>query len=185
MIKEVRRQFVHFLFGSLFIALAILFGTEGALLYVSALFSAGLVAILLILAGIKIPLLYGIVQRLEREQEKGLPGKGALMLFLGAIILMILTQNVLVVVGALCVSAYGDVASTIFGLKWGKHSIVGKKTLEGTLGGIFVSLLFLGVLFEWWIALIAAVAGMLSELLPIDDSITIPLVSAVVLTLLL
>jgi dolichol kinase len=88
-------------------------------------------------------------------------------------------------VGALCVAVYGDAASTVFGLGLGKLRTVGKKTIEGTLGGVLASVVFLGFLFEWWVALAAAVAGMLAELLPLDDSFTIPIVSAIALTLLL
>jgi len=182
---EARRQFVHFLLGSFFIALVVLFGVQKTAIVLAVVFVSGLFASWLLKKGVKLPLLKGAVERVEREHEKHLPGKGALIFFLGAIVLTLLFQNPLVVIGALCVAAYGDAASTLFGMKLGKHCTVGKKTVEGTLGGILVSVLFLGMLFEWWIALIAAVAGMLAELLPFDDSFSIPIVAAIVLTVLL
>jgi len=114
-----------------------------------------------------------------------LPGKGALMFFLGAILLMLLFKNPLIVVGALCVAIYGDAGSTIIGIRFGKHQLVNKKTLEGSLGGVLVSLIFLTWLFEWPIALLTAIIGMSAELLPVDDNFTIPIASATILTLLL
>ncbi len=183
--QEILRQFVHFLFGSAFIALVIVAGTETALTVVAAAMLLGLVGSYLLKSGLRIPILFNLVQIVERKYEKTLPGKGAFMFFLGAIILMFFFKEQAIVVGALCVAVYGDAASTIFGIRFGRHRIAGKKTLEGTLGGILVSLFFLGMLFEWWVALIAAVVGMLAELLPIDDNITIPIVAAAVLTLLL
>lgn len=183
--QEIIRQFVHFLFGSVFIVLAIVAGTETTLTVIAIATLIGLVGSYLLKSGLQIPLLSNLVQIVERKYEKTLPGKGAFMFFLGAIILMFFFKEQAIVVGALCVAVYGDAASTIVGIKFGKHRIAGKKTLEGTLGGILIALLFLGVLFEWWVALIAAAVGMLAELLPIDDNITIPIVAAVALTLLL
>jgi dolichol kinase len=183
--QELLRQFVHFLFGSAFIALVVLAGVNQSLFVLVGMTLLGLVVSFLIRQGLRVPLLHNIMQIVERNYEKTLPGKGAFMFFLGAIVLMFFFKEQAVVVGALCVAVYGDAASTIFGIKFGKHKLTGKKTLEGTLGGILVSLLFLGVLFEWWVALIAAGVGMLAELLPIDDNLTIPIVTAVVLTLLL
>jgi dolichol kinase len=182
--REYRRQLLHSLFGSMFIVLVALLGVQSALIIIAALFIAGLAAGYAIKKGAKIPLLLYITKGVEREHEKGFPGKAALTLFLGAIVLMLLFQKQVIVVGALCVAIFGDAASTVFGLKLGKHQIFGNKTIEGTLGGILVSVIFLGILFEWFIALAAAIAGMLAELLPVDDSFSIPIASALVLTLL-
>ncbi len=183
--QEARRQSIHYFFGSLFIALVAVQGVWFTLQLLIAVFLIGLVFSCLIKKGLKIPILFQVVQRVERSYEQHLPGKGALLFFLGAIVLMALFQRQLVVVGALCAAVYGDAASTIVGLRFGRHRIAGKKTLEGTLGGILVSVIFLGVLFEWWIALAAAAAGMAAELLPFDDNFTIPIASAAVLTILL
>ena len=183
--QEARRQFIHYFFGSVFIALVALRGMQDTLAVLVSVFLVGLVVSYLIKKGVKVPLFFQVARLVERDYEKHLPGKGALLFFLGAMVLMALFQNQSVVLGALCVAIYGDAASTIFGLRFGKHRIAGKKTLEGTLGGILVSVIFLGFLFEWWVALIAAVAGMLAELLPFDDNFTIPIAAALALTILI
>ncbi len=182
---EARRQFVHFLFGSFFIALIAVMGVEASLLVLAAAFLAGLFFSYLLKKGVRIPLLLHIVQRVERNYERHLPGKGALLFFLGTIITMLLFQQQNIILGALCIAVYGDAASTVFGLRFGKHRIAGKKTLEGTLGGILASAAFLLFLFQWPVALAAAVVGMLAELLPFDDNFTIPIAVGLTLTILI
>ena len=183
--QEIQRQSLHVIFGSCFIALAVVFDLWIAHTILIAGLGIGMIASYLIIKGVRLPGLEPIVNRAQREHEKEIPGKGALMLFFGAVVLMALFWDKAIVVGALGVAVYGDAASTLFGIKFGNHRLVGKKTVEGTLGGILVSLLFLGLLFEWWVALIAAIAGMAAELLPFDDSLTMPIAVAIALTLLL
>jgi len=182
---ELRRQFIHFLFGSFFIALVALRGIQETLLLLSAVFLAGLVLSWLIKKGARIPVILPIVKKVERDYEKRLPGKGALLFFLGAIITMLLFGQQNIVLGALCLAVYGDAASTVVGIKFGRHKLIGKKTLEGTLGGIAVGFFFLAFIFHWPVALIAALVGMLAELLPFDDNFTIPLAVGLALSILI
>ena len=181
---ETRRQFIHFLFGSFFIALIAVIGVEQGFFVLAACFGVGLLLSFLLKRGVKIPLVLHIVQKVERNYEKHLPGKGALLFFLAALITIILFQEKAIILGALGVAVYGDAASTIFGLKFGKHRIAGKKTLEGTIGGMAASLFFLSFLFQWPIAVATAVIGMLAELLPFDDNFTIPIAAGFVLSIL-
>jgi dolichol kinase len=183
--SEIRRQFIHFLFGSFFIAHTAAYGVQQTLLVLSAAFFLGLFLSFLLKKGFRIPLISHVTEKVERDYERHLPGKGALLFFLGAIVTLLLFQDTLVAVGALCVAVYGDAASTVFGLRLGRHKISGKKTLEGTLGGILASVVFLALVFEWRVALAAAVIGMLAELLPGDDNFTIPLAVALTLTILI
>jgi len=182
---EARRQFIHFLFGSFFISLIALLGVEQSFFVLAACFGTGILVSFLLKKGVKIPLLLHIVQRVERDYEKHLPGKGALLFFLAAIITIVLFQEKAIVLGALCVAVYGDAASTVFGLRFGKHKIAGKKTLEGTFGGIAASLFFLSFLFQWPVAIAAAFIGMIAELLPFDDNFTIPIAVGLALTILI
>ena len=181
---EARRQFIHFLFGSFFIALIAVLGVGQSFFVLAACFGAGLLVSFLLKKGVRIPLLLHVVQRVERDYEKHLPGKGALLFFLAALITILLFQEKAIVLGALGVAVFGDAASTVFGLKFGKHKIAGKKTLEGTIGGIAASLFFLSFLFQWPIAIATAVIGMLAELLPFDDNFTIPIASGFILAIL-
>jgi len=183
--SEIRRQFIHFLFGSFFIALVAVRGTLESLFVLCIAFLTGLVFSYAIKKGAKIPIITHIVQRVERDYEKHLPGKGALLFFLAAIITILLFQRQEIVLGALGVVVYGDSASTIAGLRFGKHRIAGKKTLEGTLGGMAAAFFFLLFIFQWPIALAAAVIGMLAELLPFDDNFTIPIAVGLTLSILI
>lgn len=179
--SEIRRQFIHFLFGSFFIALVAVLSTLDSLFVLCIAFLTGLVFSHAIKKGAKIPIVTHIVQRVERDYEKRLPGKGALLFFLAAIITILLFQRQEIVLGALCVAVYGDAASTVVGLRFGKHRIAGKKTLEGTLGGIAMAFFFLQFIFQLPVALAAAITGMAAELLPFDDNFTIPIVTGLAL----
>ncbi len=181
---ELRRQFIHFLFGSAIIALVAIRGVQESLLAISIAFIVGLAVSWMIKKEVKFPVLTPLVEKVERHYEKTLPGKGALLFFLGAIIAMALFQRQEIVLGALCVAVYGDAASTIVGMRFGRRRIAGKKTLEGTVGGILVSAGFLLALFQWPVALATAVVGMAAELLPVDDNFTIPIAVGLVLTFL-
>jgi dolichol kinase len=175
---------MHFLFGSFFIAAIALLGTMQGFFVLAACLGIGLVVSFALKKGARIPVLLQIVQRVERDYEKRLPGKGALLFFLAALVTIILFQRQEIVLGALCVAVYGDAASTIAGLRFGRHRIAGKKTLEGTLGGMAAALFFLLFLFQWPVALAAAAIGMLAELLPFDDNFTIPIITGLALLLL-
>jgi len=178
---ELRRQFMHFLFGSAIIALVTFLEVQKSLFVLITLFITGLVFSFAIKKGAKIPVISAIVKKVERNYEKHLPGKGALLFFLGAIITIILFQEKTIVLGALCTVVYGDSASTVFGKKFGKHIIAGKRTWEGTIAGFLAALFFLSFLFPLQIAIITALIGMLAELLPFDDNFTIPIAAGIAL----
>jgi len=179
--KEMLRQLLHIFFGSVFIASVVLFGMSATLYFLIAIFLIGAVISFLIMKGSNVPIFSQIVETIGRGSEKELPGQGALFFFLGAIILMALFNEQHIVVGALIVSVYGDGFSTIIGKTFGRKKLPNNKTLEGSMAGIIVSALLLGLLFPPHAAIATAVIGMLAELLPIDDNLTIPVVSAVVL----
>ncbi|MDP2974226.1 MAG: phosphatidate cytidylyltransferase [Candidatus Diapherotrites archaeon] len=184
--KEIRRQFIHFFFGSIFIILILRFGVQPTLLFLSAVFLIGLLFSFLLKKGLRIPLIWHIVKKVERDYEQHLPGKGALLLVLSAIIVMALFwQNQMIALGALCTVVYGDSTSTVIGISIGKHKILGKRTWEGTLGGMFFAFIFLQLLFPLHIAFITAAVGMAAELLPFDDNFTIPIAAGVVLAILI
>ena len=184
---ELRRKFVHFLIGSSFVVLVALFGVTTAMGVVAAWFAIGTAASILIKKGYKSPLFYNVMSRFQRISEKHLPGKGAMLLFIGSLLTMLIfRQWESIVLAGLIVSTYGDAASTVVGMKWGKTRIVRGRTLEGTVAGILLPVLLLQIFLGWQIGLIAATIGMLAEYIPkIDDNITIPIVTGIVLALLL
>jgi dolichol kinase len=178
---ELRRQFIHFLVGNIFLALVLLLGVFRTFEITVACLLLGLIISMLIKTGYKIPLFYQIVQKVEREHEKEWPGQGAILFFISAIIVMLVFQSQLIVLGALAALIYGDSASTVFGIKFGKHKLIGKRTVEGTVAGILAMLPILIVLFPIQVAVITAIIAMAAELLPINDNFTIPIAAAIVL----
>ena len=186
--KEIRRQFIHFIFGSFFICLAATQGMPLTLQMLCAAFALGLLVSYALKKGMRVPVFHQAARMVERDYEKHLPGKGALLFFLSAIIVVgifgIALQNKPAALGALCTVVYGDSVSTIVGMLFGKHRIAGKRTWEGTLSGLAAAFLFLQFLFPPHIALAAAAIGMAAELLPFDDNFTIPLASGAALAVL-
>lgn len=85
---------------------------------------------------------------------------------------------------ALLLTVFGDLASALIGIKFGKHKIFRKKTLEGFLAGLVMNL-FVGslVLSEYpaiyvSMALVASTVELLTSKL--DDNLTVPLFSGFV-----
>ncbi|MFH1225292.1 MAG: diacylglycerol/polyprenol kinase family protein [Candidatus Diapherotrites archaeon] len=182
---EARRQFIHFLFGNLFLVLILLAGTETAFGVLLACLAAGAIVSILIKADVRVPFFYDIIQTVEREHEKELPGQGAILFFISAIITIAIFQDKLIVLGALSALIYGDSISTIFGMRFGKTRIAGNRTLEGSAAGFVAMLPVLLVLFPVHVALITALAAMLAELPPVNDNFTIPIAAAIALSILL
>ena len=183
--REISRQLIHAFAGTIIIASVALLGRELSLLLAALIFFIGLMLSMLVRVGVKADMLESLLKKVQRDYEKHFTGFGALMFFLGMVLLLFFFQRMEVIIGALVVSVYGDAASTLVGKAVGKHKIVGNYTLEGTLGGIIFSFALLSFLFPLHIALIVSVAGMLAELLPIDDNLSIPIVAGTVLSLLL
>ncbi|MFH1586688.1 MAG: hypothetical protein ABID38_02435 [Candidatus Diapherotrites archaeon] len=182
---ELRRQLIHVIAGSAVIWFVLFLGRTNALLLASLIFLIGLIISILLKWGYKIPIASDLVKVAGREKEKSFPAIGALMFFSGIILTMAFFQDLNVIIGALVVAVYGDGASTLIGKAIGKIKTIGGLTLEGTIGGMIVSFLLLAGIFDLVPALWAAIFGMASEMLPIDDNVSIPIVAAIVLTILL
>lgn len=184
--KEFRRQFLHYFFGCTVI---ILVGLAGAINY--AVISAGVIMIgfsvsSMVKKGIRVPLFSAVIDYAGRKEEEKLPGRGAIVFFASTLLSSILFfQNPSVLIGALIVLVFGDSLATIIGKFAGTTKIYNKRTLEGTIAGIIISFVYLCLLFEPGIAILTAIIGMSAEFIPLNDNITIPLVSGLALTLLI
>jgi len=187
-VSELKRQLIHLFAGLAAIAIVLLIGALNSLFVFAGVFFIGLVISDLIKRGCNIPFCREIVRHVQREHEKHLPGKGALVLALAIVVLLALNviyfQNEKIIIGALVVLAVGDSVAPIVGMKFGKLKI-GKRSVEGTIAGIIASFLVLSFLFAPQTAFIAATFGMLAEFLPTDDNFAIPVVSAFALKLLI
>lgn len=176
---EVRRKSVHIISG-IVITYIILSFQRDLLLILTFL---GLFITLLIAysvkKGVKVPVIDRVLQSCEREDAMmKLPGKGVLMFTLSLLILLLVVQDTVLIAAAVLTLALGDGFATIVGLRWGKHTLIGKKSVEGSLAFFFASLIGLLLLLKPEYAILAALSGMLIELIPqeiVDDNITIPI----------
>jgi dolichol kinase len=196
---EVRRQLVH-LSGILFIILAQLVGaTVSVYLFIVAatLFAYSLVVRgeqkrMSMLARLEMRL-RSVVSRFERKDIKW-PFSGAIWFFFSCGLAFLLFP--LNIASAACLMlVVGDGLSTLVGTRFGRHRILGHKSLEGTAA------CFLGALSSMvFISPIAAVVGSafaaLAELVPdlpplarwkrkglLDDNLLIPIFAGAVLVL--
>jgi dolichol kinase len=184
--RELRRQFLHFFFGSIIIILIVLMETKNFLVLNAAILLAGFFLSLKIKNKRRnIPVIKELLNYAGRTEEKALPGKGAITFFVGTLIATILFyDNNVLLIGAIIPLVFGDSVSTVTGKLIGRTKII-DKTLEGSLAGILVSFIYLSVLFPFSVALVASIAGMSMEYLPIEDNYTIPIATGFTLMLLI
>ncbi len=118
----------------------------------------------------------------EREDVRN-PFTGAMLFYAGCTLSFLLFP--LPVASAACAMlAVGDSLSTIVGIKFGRHKI-GRKSLEGSLACFIFSFAAGSFFVNPFLALAGAVAASLIELFPrIDDNLTIPIISGLVMFLL-
>lgn len=92
-----------------------------------------------------------------------------------------------VAIASLFIVAIADPLCSLAGMQWGRTKVLGK-SLEGSSVFFVVSLLILSAFsFPFHVSLIAAIVATLTELLTpkwLDDNLTIPIVTALVLVLL-
>lgn len=156
---ETRRQLFHAFFGAA-VAFAIYF-TEKSV-YVPLLSLAVAVSFALsicIKRNICIPGISWIIDRFEREKDrKNWPLRGSTFFIIGALAAAIMFSRE-VAFASVLILAVGDGATTLIGKPLGRHKHLHnrKKSIEGTLAGIFAS--YVAVAF--FIPLNAAVAGAL------------------------
>lgn len=126
-----------------------------------------------------------ILRRSKRDDDE----RGFIYFFVGAIITLYLFKfNIAIVNAAIIFLVLGDSASTIIGKKFGKHKLPlnKNKTIEGSIAFLIIG--FIGALTQLppIPAFIGALSGALTEAYsPIDDNITIPLISGAVMTLII
>lgn len=196
--REVGRQLVH-LSGIILVYIIIATGKDTAFII------AVILTIFLLLIGIYKGLRYQIrshntfrIRLLEQledtffdfadclDRKTNFPYHGAFMFYFSSVLTLALFPVAIATV-AIVVLAVHDSVSTLVGVHLGRHKIFynKNKSVEGTASGFAAAFIMCSVLSNFSTAFIAALAGTLIESLPlrIDDNLTIPIGTAVVLSL--
>ncbi|UUX91919.1 diacylglycerol/polyprenol kinase family protein [Methanoplanus endosymbiosus] len=172
--REIFRKTSHMLFGLLITAFILLSPHDFAVQVMTAVVFVSVAIADAISKGYNIPLFSIIVNKMERDVK--VPGKGAIIFFISALLCTVIFSKDYAAIAILVLSVT-DGISTIVGTKFGKHRLYGKKSWEGTAAGLIAGFIVLLPFTTIFIAVIAAIAGSVTELLsPIDDNLTVPFV---------
>lgn len=187
--KHIGRKLYHLFGGVGLLSLYYFLGRERALLIYSALF---LIVLVVDITRLKVPafnqFIYARFGSFIRPNEANkLTGTAPYVLGIGLTLMLYRTD---IAIAAICFLAFGDVAATTFGERYGKTKI-GQKSLEGTAAFVVAAaaagflLSFVGIALMPGLILIGAIVAAGVELLPqrVNDNLVIPLVSGGVMEL--
>jgi dolichol kinase len=188
-VKHIGRKVYHLIGGVGLLSVYYILGREQSLVFYAALF-----VFVLILDGARlmIPALNRFMftrfrSFIRPNEEHKLTGTAPYVLGIG---FSLYAYAQPVATAAICFLAFGDVAATAIGERFGKTKI-GEKSLEGTfafivaatLSGFLLSLL--GVHLLTWVMVLGVLVAAGVELLtlPVNDNLVIPLVSGGIMEL--
>jgi dolichol kinase len=188
-VKQIGRKLYHLLGGVGLLSIYYILGRKQALIFYAALF-----ILILFIDGARllIPAWNRFVftrfgSFIRKNEEHKLTGTAPYVLGIG---LSLYAYALPVATAAICFLAFGDVAATAIGERFGKTKI-GDKSLEGTfafivaaaLSGFLLSLT--GVHLLTWVMVLGVLvaAGVELMTLPINDNLLIPLVAGGIMEL--
>ena len=187
---ELRRQFIHIIYGPVLILLY-----HYNLLTLSILFGiilGGTIMSLMIKKQRMNPIRW-VLSHFERDHHmENFPGRGVLFFTIGAFLTLLIFEQKIAYAGILILS-FGDAASNLIGRHWGKikTKLNPDKYIEGTLVGILVSIpiayYFVPNIYD---AIAASCLAMFLEMpnlkifdFEIDDNLLIPIGAGFTLSL--
>jgi len=179
---ELRRNIAHLLLGSFFAFLVVTLPRE-LVIACNLLLISALVLSSLLYQKHKIALLTWIFTRFDRPGK--FTAKGAIIFFIGTLIAVLLFPTLFAAL-SIIVLAVSDSLATIAGHYTGKHVMFRKKTIEGTLVFFACTLAILVYFVPPIKALLIALIVSATELVTpsyLDDNLTIPFVTGLLLTL--
>lgn len=194
-LPHFERKFYHFVMGMICFSLYAFFIEKKTALLLLALVGGPLV--LLDLLRLKSAEMNDIALRLfgkimRREELRSVSGNSFFVV--GLLTIVALFPKPVVLLSVLYL-AIGDPSAAVVGSLYGKHKIIGKKSLEGALANLFLSTLatlLMGIGYfklsigqSIVLSLVGGFSSVIAELLPtpIDDNFTIPVVSATLLAI--
>lgn len=190
-LRHIGRKLYHLIGGLVLLSLYYLFGRDRALLFYGVLF---ILALGLDIMRLSIPSLNELVfsrfsSFIRKNEAHKLTGTAPYVLGIGLSLYLYTTEVATV---AICFLAFGDVAATAIGERYGRTKI-GEKSLEGTAAFIIAALAAGGILdiigpgLTPWVMVLGALAAAGVELLtlPVNDNLVIPIVSGGIMEFLL
>jgi dolichol kinase len=123
-----------------------------------------------------------IVKPLIRPEEKR--GIGGHVFFAAGAFIAVLAYRREIAIAALLISVFADGGAAVVGSRWGRHKLIGKKTLEGSLALFLIALAFAAWIVKPLLAaFIGALAATCVELIPINDNLMVPISSGLAMQL--
>ena len=187
--KHIGRKLYHFIGGVGLLSLYYLMGRDRALTLYAVLF---LIIMIFEIARFKLPsfnrFIFDKFASFIRENERHKPtGTTSYVLGVG---LSLYVYSPEVATSAICFLAFGDVAATMVGERYGRSKI-GQKSLEGTVAFITAAMLSgmilsaIGVQLTTGVMVLGALVAAGVELLalPVNDNLAIPLVAGGIMEL--
>ena len=187
--KHIGRKLFHLIGGVGLLSLYYLMGRDRALTFYAVLF---LIILVLEFARLKIPafnrFIFDTFASFIRENERFKPtGTTSFVLGIG---LSLYVYSPEVATAAICFLAFGDVAATMVGERYGRTKL-GGKSLEGAVAFIAAALLsglilsVIGVHLSTGVMILGALVAAGVELLPlpVNDNMVIPLVAGGIMEL--
>jgi dolichol kinase len=181
--KQIGRKLYHLLGGVGLLSIYYILGRKQALIFYAALF-----ILILFIDGARLlipawnrAIFARFGSFIRKNEEHKLTGTAPYVLGIG---LSLYAYALPVATAAICFLAFGDVAATAIGERFGKTKI-GDKSLEGTLAFIVAAALsgallsLTGVHLHTWVMVLGVLVAAGVELLtlPINDNLLIPLVA--------
>jgi dolichol kinase len=121
---------------------------------------------------VNIPDPFGIMRKQEKRTATGM------LFFVLAIIVVFSVFDFKIALTAILMTTFGDLASALMGIRYGRHKLKSGKSLEGFAAG-FVTNLLIGAVFLWEFPMIVigmAFVASIVELVTykLDDNLTVP-----------
>lgn len=194
-LPHFERKFYHFMMGMICFSLYAFFVNRETAILLLALIGGPLVV--LDFLRLKNPEMNDVALRLfgkimRREELRSVSGNSFFVI--GLLVIVAVFPKPIVLLSVLYL-AIGDPIAAVVGSLYGRHKLIGKKSLEGALANwlctSFASFLmgfaYFGFSVEksFVLAVVGGSASVLAELLPapIDDNFTIPVASALLLSI--
>lgn len=174
--NELLRQSFHLGLGFFLSGVLFFSSLDFFRVFLLGLFFVGLVLVHVARSRV-FPPLNELLSHVERGHER-IPGQSVFLFLLGAFVPSIIFTDSFPVFLGLFALTWQDGFSTLVGVRFGRTTILPGKTLEGSLGGLLACVVGLSLVVSLPEAIILSLLATFVELLPVDDSLSIPFVVA-------